>query len=230
MRPVAVRRVHQQMTGEARRNQHDPPRLCAAGGDPRRRPHSHGRPDHQTEHSQARDRVAVTAMVKEVPDRLFDDAGIQQIHIRRVGGDDPGDQERRTRTSGCHARRGAFRHRRADECMCDVVHRTDTNLCVIESFPTGAPMRVGWTGPQLLLIPSLTPVLLVAQRIRGQHVAPDRRHVLPALDLIGDRPGEHLHRSEAALPQQLTGPRVERLEVPVAAAGEEQIGRSDPGR
>src|SRR5688500_2651177 len=74
--------------------------------------------------------------------------------------------------------------------------------------------------------PSLTATLLLPQRVRYEYVPPDRRHVLPALDLVGDRPGDHLHRSETALPQQRTGPRIEGLEVAVAPAARSAFHRT----
>src|ERR1017187_4517213 len=65
---------------------------------------------------------------------------------------------------------------------------------------------------------------LIAQRESDQRVPRDYRYILLTLDLIGD--GRHHDRpAQIRLPELLARLRVERVEIPFAPAGEENIGR-----
>ena len=124
MRPVAVGGVHQQVAEERRPDQKDPPALRSAHGCPPPREEPQTRPDHEAERNQPRQRVTVTAMVKEVAERRLGDARVEQIHVRRVRRENT-----RTHEDGAHprrraARQGAFRHRGSDKGMRDIVHVT----------------------------------------------------------------------------------------------------------
>ena len=69
---------------------------------------------------------------------------------------------------------------------------------------------------------------LLAQPEHAQRQTRDRGHVLLAVDLVGDRAADDLP-AEARLPQQRAGARVERLEVALAAAGEQQVATPSSG-
>ena len=124
MRPVAVGGVHQQMAEERHRYQQDPPPLRSehAGLHPRKEPQTG--PDHETKRGKTRECVAVAAMVQEIAERRLGDAGVEQIHVRRVRRNDTRRDEDDAGTRRGVARRGVFAHRGPDESMRDIVHVT----------------------------------------------------------------------------------------------------------
>src|SRR5436190_11206164 len=94
----------------------------------------------------------------------------------------------------------------------------ETSPAEPERLPTDLPIL-----PRIW--PEISQKLLEsAQREPEQRVPGSNHHVLIAIHLIRDRPSHYL-AAEIGLPEQRAVPRVERLEVPLASSGKQQIGR-----
>src|SRR5919198_18186 len=69
-----------------------------------------------------------------------------------------------------------------------------------------------------------TRIVLFAQAEHAQRESRDRRHVLFAVDFVRDRTADDL-RAQVRFPQERPVARVDRMEVPLAPAGEQHVRR-----